>query len=315
MKFLTQMDIMPASVKIDYRSRILSFGSCFSENIGYRLQRAMFQIDTNPFGVLFNPASIAQNIEILSENKNFSENHLSKRNSFFFNFAFDTSFSATTAERCLEKINARFVPAVENLKNADFLLITLGTAFVFELRQTGEIVANCHKLPAENFTRRRLSVDEIILIFEKLFSKLKIINPKLHIILTVSPVRHTKDGLHENNLSKSILLLSAEKLEKIFENVSYFPAYEIVLDELRDYRFYAPDLLHPSETAIDYVWEKFAATYFSAQTQKTVNLAEKFTADCEHIPLHPESVEFANFLKIKDKRKFELEKIIGRKIV
>ncbi|GHV43843.1 hypothetical protein FACS1894180_4140 [Bacteroidia bacterium] len=314
MKFTTTVDTMPASVKIDYRSRVLSFGSCFSENIGARLQRAMFQIDINPFGVLFNPASIAQNIDSLMENKALTANNLLKNGSLYFNFSFNTSFSATSAEKCLEQINARFVSAVANLKNADFLLITFGTAWIFELRCTGELVANCHKLPAENFLRRRLSIDEIVFIFEKLFLKLKTVNQNLRIILTVSPVRHAKDGLHENNLSKSILLLAAEKLQQMFANVAYFPAYEIVMDELRDYRFYAPDLLHPSEMAIDYVWEKFAETFFSEKTKKTVHLAEKFAAACKHIPLHPETEEYSNFLKIREKHKAELEKIIGRKI-
>jgi hypothetical protein len=258
---------MPSSVKIDYRSGILSLGSCFSQNIGRRLQRALFQTDINPFGVLYNPASIAQNIGLLCENRDFSEENLSKHGSLFFNFAFDTSFSAISAKQCLEKINARFTSAVKNLKSADFLLITFGTAFVFKLKRTGETVANCHKLPAEYFVRQRLGVEDIVSMFEELFSKIKTVNPHLHIVLTVSPVRHIKDGLHENNLSKSTLLLAAERLAKGFENVSYFPAYEIVIDELRDYRFYAPDLLHPSETAVDYVWEKFAQAYFSAQTQ------------------------------------------------
>lgn len=306
MNFFTHVNILPAKQEIDYKSKIISFGSCFSENIGKKLQRAYFQIDINPFGVLFNPASIAQNIEMLIENTTFNQNDLLKNGSLYFNFAFDTSFSAISVEQCLEKINSRFTAAVKNIQNADFLFITFGTAWVFEFKQAGKIVANCHKLPAENFTRRRLNVDEIVFIFKKIFLKLKIINPNLHIVLTVSPVRHSKDGFHENNLSKSILLLSVEILEKEFENVSYFPAYEIVMDELRDYRFYAPNLLHPSESAIDYIWEKFSDTFFSLQTKKNVFLAQQVAADEEHRAIFPNSEEYDNFLKIKKKRKDEL---------
>lgn len=306
MNFFTHINISPSPQKIDYQSKIISFGSCFSENIGKKLQRAYFQIDINPFGILFNPASIAQNIEMLIENRKFDKNDLTTNGSLYFNFAFDTSFSAVCPEQCLEKINMRFTKAVKNLQNADFMFITFGTAWIFELKSTGEIVANCHKLPAENFTRRRLSVDEIVFIFKKIFLKLKIFNPNLHIVLTVSPVRHAKDGFHENNLSKSILLLAAEKLEKEFENVSYFPAYEIVMDELRDYRFCAADMLHPNESAIDYVWEKFSDTFFSLETKKIVSLAHKVAADEEHRAMFEESAEYANFLKIKEKRKEEL---------
>lgn len=306
MEFLTHVNILPSTRKINYQSKIISFGSCFSENIGKKLQHAYFQIDINPFGVLFNPASIAQNIEMLIEERNITENDLLKNGSLYFNFAYDTSFSDVSIEKCLAKINSRFYSSVKNLQNTDFLFITLGTSWVFEYKRTGKIVANCHKLPAENFLRRRLNIEEIVLCFQKLFLKLKTINPNLFIILTVSPIRHIKDGLRENNLSKSILLLSAEQLEREFENILYFPAYEIVMDELRDYRFYASDMLHPSESAIDYVWEKFSDTFFSAETKKILSLAQKVAADNEHRARFEDTVEYANFLKIKEERKNEL---------
>jgi len=306
MEFLTHINILPSPKKIDYKSKILSFGSCFSENIGKKLQRAYFQIDINPFGILFNPASIAQNIDLLIEKKIFEEKDLSKNGSLYFSFDFDTSFSATSAEQCLKTINQRLTSTAIVLQNADLLFITFGTAWIFELTSTGKIVANCHKLPAENFTRRRLTVDEIVFIYKKLFLKINNINPNLHIILTVSPIRHSKDGFHENNLSKAILLLAAEQLEKEFEKVSYFPAYEIVMDELRDYRFYAADMLHPSESAINYIWEKFSETFFTSQTKEIVTLAQQVASDDEHRPMFADSAEYANFLKIKEKRKSEL---------
>ncbi|MCL2597141.1 MAG: GSCFA domain-containing protein [Paludibacter sp.] len=306
MEFLTHVNILPSSRKINYQSKILSFGSCFSESIGKKLQRAYFQIDINPFGILFNPASIAQNIEMLIENHNFTENDLLKNGSLYFNFAFDTSFSDYCVKKCLEKMNSRFTMGFNDLQNADILFITFGTAWVFEHKETGKIVANCHKLPSENFVRRRLDIDEIVFNFQKLFLKLKKFNPDLFIILTVSPIRHVKDGFHENNLSKSILLLSAEKLEKEFENIMYFPAYEIVMDELRDYRFYATDMLHPSESAVEHIWEKFSDTFFSPQTKKILSLAQKVAADNEHLARFEGSEEYANFLKIKEKRENEL---------
>ena len=185
-------------------------------------------------------------------------------------------------------------------------MITFGTSWVFEEKKTGNIVSNCHKLPANDFVRRRLTVEEIVSLYTKLFAKLRELFPKLKLVFSVSPIRHWKDGAHENNVSKSILLLAIEQLQKQFENVEYFPAYEIQMDELRDYRFYASDMFHPSDVAVDYIWKRFSETYFDNKTLKIKKELEQLYADLSHRPLQPNSEEFLLFQKNIENRKMKI---------
>jgi hypothetical protein len=314
--FQTKVQIPVSTLKIGYEDRIMTLGSCFAENMGKKMQEACFDTEVNPFGVLYNPVSIRNSIDVLIKNEPFSENDLFQYNSLWHSFSHSSLFSEISQEKCLEGINKRLATASRFLKKTDFLLITFGTAWVFEEQKSGKVVSNCHKLPADKFIRRRLTVDEIINDYTALISRLKTLFPTLSLIFTVSPIRHWKDGAHENNLSKSTLLLAVDALQKRFENVDYFPAYEIQLDELRDYRFYAADMLHPSEVAIDYIWKRFCDTYFSDETIKIMNELEQLSADVSHRPLHPESEEYLIFKNSIEKKKIELIKkypfLVGR---
>lgn len=306
--FRTTVKIEPSALKISHEDKILTLGSCFSENIGDKLQKAFFETDINPFGVLFNPSSIKNSLNMLAEHKVFTEQDIFKHGSLWNSFSHSTLFSTQHVEDTLQQINSRLSIASGNLSKTKFLLITFGTSWVYEYKDTAAVVANCHKLPANQFTRRRLSVEEIVCDYIALFHKLKTEYPDLQVIFSISPIRHWKDGAHENNLSKSILHLSVEKLQKLFSWVNYFPAYEILLDELRDYRFFASDMFHPSELAVDYIWQRFSETYFSTKTNQLKVRLEKLSTQMAHRPIHPDSIEFSYFSYQVEQQKAELRK-------
>ena len=301
--FSTQIDIPHSAVEITYNDRILMLGSCFAENIGTKLQEAFFMTFINPFGVMYNPMSVAQGIRYLLSEKEFTAADLFQSGSLWNSLAHSSTFSAVTADEALQKINSRLQAARYFLHETNVMMITLGTAWVFELVENGKIVSNCHKLPASRFTRRRLSVDEIINEFTEVFGLLRNSYPGLKFIFTVSPIRHWKDGAHENTVSKSTLHLAVDALEKQFDFVHYFPAYEIMMDELRDYRFYASDMLHPSDVAVDYIWQRFGDTYFSSETLNLKKELERLRADLNHRPLHPETEEYRLFQLSVEKKK------------
>lgn len=304
--FQTRVEIPPTDLRIGYEDRIMALGSCFAENIGGRMKDLYFEMDINPFGVLYNPVSISNSINMLIENRSFTEADLFQNRGLWQSFSHSSLFSATTAEKCLENINERFTDAVYFLQKTNCLIITFGTAWIYEEKKGGRVVSNCHKLPAANFRRRRLSVEEIVTDYSELVKRLSTLFPQLRIIFSVSPIRHWKDGAHENNLSKSTLLLAIEELQYEFENVEYFPAYEIQMDELRDYRFYAPDMLHPSDVAVDYIWQRFSETYFDETTTRMKKEFEQLLSDLSHRPLFPDSDEYEKFLKSTELRKLEL---------
>ena len=206
-------------------------------------------------------------------------------------------FSSADKEKVLETINTRLQEAHAVFSQLDYLLLTFGTAWVYESKETGRVVSNCHKQPETKFTRRKLSVDEIVLDYKELLSDVLLRNPKLKILFTVSPIRHVRDGLHANNLSKATLLLAVEQLQMLFPgHVFYFPAYELLLDELRDYRFYAEDMVHPSKLAVDYVWERFVHSCISADALQIMEESENIRKSLAHRPFHPESDEYKRFL-------------------
>jgi len=306
--FQTKVDIPPTKLNITYEDKIMTLGSCFADNMGRKMQEVYFETDINPFGVLYNPISIRNSIDLLIENNEFTADNIFQQKELWQSFSHSSLFSATTAERCLENINERFRHAASFFTQANFLIITFGTAWVFEEKKSGSVVSNCHKLPASHFVRRRLSVDEIVSDYSVLILKLKTLFPKLKIIFSVSPIRHWKDGAHENNISKSTLLLAIAALQQQFDSVDYFPAYEIQLDELRDYRFYASDMLHPADVAVDYIWQRFSETYFDAVTTGLKKELEQVVADLNHHPLFPESEEYRKFQKNTEKKITTLKK-------
>ena len=302
--FQTKVVIPKSAIKISYEDHIMTLGSCFAENMGIKMKDTYFETDINPFGVLYNPISILNSIELLLQNKKFTQKDIFEHDFRWKSFSHSSLFDHTSAEECLDMINTKLKYSNNFLKQTNVLLITFGTAWVFEEKKSGRVVSNCHKLPASEFVRRRLTVEEIVTKYSEMIFKLQSLFPNLKLIFSVSPIRHWKDGAHENNISKSILLLAIDELQKKFESIHYFQAYEIQLDELRDYRFYAPDMLHPSEVAIDYIWQRFSETYFTEQTLQLKKRLEQLATDLAHRPFQPESLEYKRFqATIENKRK------------
>jgi hypothetical protein len=295
MRFRTEVSVSPSDFKITHACKIVLQGSCFAENMASRFLNAGFSIDSNPFGIAYNPLSLSKNLNRLLDNQPFTENELFKENDVYHSFSHHSRFSGIDSNEVLAKINSRMEQSSTFLRTANLLIITFGTAFVYRLQSTGDIVSNCHKLPAKLFTCQRSTIESIVGEWNDLIVRLKTLYPELHILFTVSPIRHWKDGAHENQLSKAILLLAVDELIRSYSNCSYFPAYEIVLDDLRDYRFYTEDMLHPSSQAIDYIWEKFTEAWFDEETIIKAHEFEKIHQSLHHIPLQPESESYRQF--------------------
>ena len=285
MKFRTEISVQPCDFNISHSCRIAIQGSCFAENIASKMLNAGFSIDLNPFGIAYNPLSLSQNLNRLLNKRLYTTDELFKDNDVYHSFSHHSRFSGTDQNEVLSKINSRLEQSSAFLSTANLLIITLGTAYVFRLQSTGAVVSNCHKLPAKFFTYNRSTIEEIVNEWNDLIVRMQMINPSLRILFTVSPIRHWKDGAHENQLSKSILLLSVNELVRNHSHCSYFPAYEILMDDLRDYRFYTEDMLHPAYQAIDYVWEKFTEAWFDNETLKKAYEFEKINQSLNHISI------------------------------
>jgi len=260
-KFRTEIEL-PRYAPIDADESIVMLGSCFADNIGTRLEQYGFDVVHNPLGPLFNPLSTAAAVIRALDDRPFTIDDLTLRDGTWHALDAAARYHAGDSEALLAALNRDFAPLRHALAKPCTLFVTFGTAYIYRLAGTGAVVANCHKLPAQQFVRERISADAIVQQWHRHVARLD--RCGIRVIFTVSPVRHVADGLHANNLSKATLLLAVDAL-----GAEYFPAYEIVCDDLRDYRFYAADLKHPSETAIDYIYEKFADAYFSAATKET----------------------------------------------
>lgn len=295
--FRTDIDIPKSNSKITYNSRSVFIGSCFTENIGNKLFELKFPVDINPFGIQYNPKSVKNSLDLLIDKKVFAQDDIHFANEQWYSFYHHSKFSNSDKEKCLNKINSGINYSSKFLRNADILFITFGTAWVYQLKETKEIVSNCHKLPANQFNRLLLDVDDIYNDYLILIKRLLQLDSKLKIIFTVSPIRHLKDGAVENQISKSTLILAVNKLKKHFDNVEYFPSYEIMMDELRDYRFYADDMFHINKTAINYIWKKFSETFFDDNTSNIILKIEKIIRNKNHKPFNPESQQYKDFLK------------------
>lgn len=297
MEFFTPIDIPKAKFNLSHEDTILLLGSCFAENMGQLLETNKFDPDINPFGTLYNPLSICESLKLLLQAKPFTPDQLFEYKGLYHSFSHHSRFSGISQEECLTGINVRLEKSAKLLVSAKRLIVTWGSAYVYQLKENGVIVSNCHKLPEKLFIRKRLTAEEIAAEWKDTLSAIWEQNPELKVILTVSPIRHWKDGAHANQLSKSILLLAAEKLEQMFpEQIGYFPSYEIMLDELRDYRFYAEDMIHPSASAINYIWEKFADHFFSKETHLILQTWEELRKAINHKPFQPQSKSYQNFL-------------------
>ena len=296
MELLTKVVLPNFPFKITHKDKILLLGSCFATNIGDKLSSTKFDIVTNPFGILYNPISIQKSLMRLLSEKVYSEKDLFNTNGSYRSFDHHSIFSDIEASSCLKKINCSFDRGVKQLKACSLLIITFGTSFVYSLRKNGYIVSNCHKLPEDLFIRKRIDIVEIISQWTSLILSLKKKNPNIRILFTVSPIRHWKDGAHENQLSKATLLLAIDRLSQTIDNVFYFPSYEIVMDELRDYRFYKDDMLHPSSVAIDYIWDRFKSSLIDISAQEAIESWIPIQKALDHKPFSPNSQAYKDFL-------------------
>ena len=296
--FRTDLDITPSSIKINLQDRVLLIGSCFTNNIGDQLVRNKFSALVNPLGTIFNPLSINKLLcSSLGDRAKIEEGY-GINGDIHFHYDFHSQFSSTDKNQLETKIAESLNKTADFIKSTKWLIITWGTAFVYENLNNKDIVANCHKMPASNFNKRLLTQEEIVTDFEKLISQLP---ADIQIILTISPVRHTKDTIELNSVSKSVLRLSSHVLKNSYSNVHYFPSFEIMMDDLRDYRFYASDMLHPNDVAIDFIWDKFLSTYFDETTKEFLVEWKKISNSLKHRPFNPTSADHQKFLiDIKD---------------
>jgi hypothetical protein len=282
MDFRTEVKVSVQGRGISYNTPVMFVGSCFAAEMAGMLKAGLMPVLSNPAGVVYNPASVATTLRNIISGRIFTNDDLWFHNNRWLSFDHYTDFSSTSASTCLDKINRNNEMAGDFLRQAGYLFITFGTARVFRRSDTGQIVSNCHKIPASFFTRELLRVTDITEEWTILLEELKRFNPDLSVIFTLSPVRHWKDGAHGNQISKAILLLAIDELQKQSLSPGYFPAYEIVMDDLRDYRFYGRDMLHPSEQAVEYISERFRQSYFDSSTNRLWNEVSELTRASLH---------------------------------
>jgi hypothetical protein len=278
----TRINIEKSSSKITYSDPVMFIGSCFASEIGSRMAEGRMQVMINPAGTVYNPVSVASTLNTIMSGEEFSKADLHCFDGTWLSFTHYMDFASEDPVKVLEKINTSSAEAAGFLQRAKFLFITFGTARVFRLKETGTIVSNCHKLPAGLFDRELLKADEILTLWNRQLDNISILYPGLKIIFTISPVRHWKDGAHGNQVSKSVLFLAIEELLAHPCKPMYFPAYELIIDELRDYRFYDDDMLHPSKVAVDYIWEAFSQCFMDPGTITVWNEAAKISKAVKH---------------------------------
>ncbi|MEQ8924844.1 MAG: GSCFA domain-containing protein [Fulvivirga sp.] len=295
--FRTELNIIPSGEKLSLKQPILTIGSCFSDNIGSKLKEYKFQTLANPFGTVYNPVSIFKLLSMASENNEPAKESYLTNDGIYANYDFHSSFSSLNQQELEDQVVNSLSNTHLFLDKSPVLIITFGTAFIYRRIDNDEIVANCHKVPAKNFKKELLNQKQIIQEFEQLHTKLVLKYPKIRFILTVSPVRHIKDSLELNSVSKSILRIACHSLSEQFENVEYFPSYEIQLDDLRDYRFYKSDMIHPTEEATHYIWNKFAECYFDESTLEFIEEWIKIKRAIDHKPFNPKSEKHQEFVR------------------
>lgn len=298
--FRTVLPLPNLLLDIEHQARLMTMGSCFAEHIGKRLRLMKFNVQENPFGIIYNPVSIAQNLTFLLDGNEFKKEALVEHQGLWHSFQHHGSFSKTEQAICLQHIQEELKKGQEQLKNLDYLFLSYGTAIAYCREE--EIVANCHKFPANIFSKKMLSLEHIVQESASIFKRLLAHRPNLKIILTVSPVRHLREGFIDNQKSKAQLILAVHQLVEQFDNVLYFPSYEIMMDDLRDYRFYASDLMHPSEEAIEYIWEYFQAAYLSTNTQHTLAKISAVNRSVSHRALHPKTEAHQQFIRAELKK-------------
>lgn len=303
MHLSTDVKIQPIEQRIVYGDKLLFLGSCFADEIGNICKGLGFDALVNPFGVLFNPASISQSVERLESGKDFTKDDVIEvGGEFFCTFSHNTEFWNPSPEKLLETVNSSLNSARQHFMHAKWIVISLGTSWIYRHKQRGLIVSNCHKLPSQLFQREFLTTEQSTELLSQLVEKHK----DKQFIFTISPLRHLKDGLHENQISKAALLLAVDEICKHFGNAHYFPAYEILLDELRDYRFYKEDMIHPTEQAVRYIWERFTDFAIAESELPAMKQAQELKLMLQHKVFFPESEAFRKFEKLKNEKIQEL---------
>jgi hypothetical protein len=282
MNLRTTFNIDPSPHRIAYGDRVMLIGSCFASSIGERMQAGKMDVMINPAGTVYNPVSVSNTLDIVSAGRKFTQDDLHFFNGNWLSFFHYTDFTSEDPDIALEKINRKLSEASTFIGRSSFLFITFGTARIYRWKKSGQVVSNCHKIPSGLFSSEIMSVNEIVDLWTKQLDILHSLYPGLKIIFTISPVRHWKDGAHGNQVSKSVLFLAVEQLLGHSVKPSYFPAYELIMDDLRDYRFYNDDMIHLSSAAINYIWEAFSGSYFENNTMKIWNEAMQITKACNH---------------------------------
>ena len=288
--------------RINYNSKLVLLGSCFSKNIGNKLTYFKFQTHQNPFGILFHPKAIENLITNAINKKEYVSKDLIFQDERWHSFDAHSNLSSSNQEILLKKLNSSVQATNKKLKKATHIIITLGTSWVYRSIETGAVVANCHKIPQKKFSKELLSIVEINKSLKTIISLLKSINKDINVLFTVSPIRHLKDGFIENTQSKSHLIAAIHNIVDC-KNVSYFPSYEIMMDELRDYRFYSEDMIHPNKIAINYIWEKFSETWFEENTGSIMKEIELIQKGMTHKPFDKNSEKHQNFLQNLESKK------------
>lgn len=295
MNFRTELKIPPSEAKIEHSNKILTIGSCFAENIAEQFKFYLFNVFENPFGVLYNPASVYNAFKIIDDKRIFTEKDLVYNQNEWHSFYHHSDFSHYETGECLNRINTRSEEVRDYLAECNWVIISIGTSYIYRHIEKNIIVSNCHKIPANNFERILLPVDETEKYLKNTIGLLKSFNPGIKVILTVSPVRHIKDGFAENQLSKSALIVAVHRIVESGKDCFYFPSYEVMMDDLRDYRFYERDLLHPNKTGVEYIWEKFSEWCFSEECKAAVKEIEPYARGMQHRPISENSPNFKSF--------------------
>jgi len=302
--YYTRINIEPHPQRIAYSDQSFFIGSCFSANISDKFRFYKLNTEANPFGVLYNPASIFQTLELISSGREIGKEDFFQEEDIYKSFLFHSQWAGMDVNELIQRVNDKVAQTCQFLKQIKWVFITFGTSYVYELKSNGEIVANCHKQNAGLFTHRMLSVEEVSQYIEKISKLIYAFSPKANLVFTVSPVRHLKQGASFNQLSKATLIVALSQYLAKDSQAYYFPSYEIFNDELRDYRFYAEDMVHPSGLGIEHVWKRFSEIFFDDQTQKLMTHVGEIKSACEHKVFFPESKAYEAF-RIKLLQKIE----------
>lgn len=309
-QFRTEIKTIPAASRISLKGSLLTQGSCFADAIGNCLSINKLNAMVNPFGVIYNPESIHKVLTCSIFNEPLPEHSYLYHHDVHLNYNTHSQFSALERSELISRLVNTIGSTHYFLKDTQWLLITYGTAWAYHRKDTGEIVANCHKMPADVFTKTLMEEEQIIDSFKSFYNSLKAYNPGIKIILTVSPVRHLKDTLELNSVSKSVLRVACHKIINRFDAVEYFPAYEMIMDDLRDYRFYKSDMLHPTTEAEDYIWEKFAQRYLDDEAKDFISKWNVILSALRHRPFHASSSMHQQFLRDTLKKLEELKPVV-----